>query len=170
MASALRRAGPVLIASGLTVALSMLVLLVADTRSISSLGPVAAIGVTCVLLAALTLLPAMLAIGGRGGFWPRRGSVEYDPAAAEEVHRGVWRRIGDRVLRRPGLALAATVAIFGVGALGLLAYKEDYSTTNFFKKETESIDGLPRDREGVSCRRLKPDDSAGRALGPAGGR
>jgi RND superfamily putative drug exporter len=141
MARAVRRAGPVLVASGLTVTLSMLVLLVADTRSISSLGPVAAIGVACVLLSGMTLLPALLTIAGRRGFWPRSGTVAYMPEEAEEHHRGLWRRVGDRVLRRPAAALAATVAVFGAGALGLLAYKEDYSTTNFFKKDTESIDG-----------------------------
>ena len=142
MGRAVRRAGPVILASGLTVALSMLVLLIADTRSISSLGPVMAIGVACVLLSGMTLLPAMLTIAGRRGFWPRRQSVEYNPEDAEEHRRGIWRRVGDRVLQRPGLALAATVALFGAGALGLLAYKEDYSTTNFFKKPTESVDGF----------------------------
>jgi putative drug exporter of the RND superfamily len=142
MARAVRRAGPVILASGLTVALSMLVLLVADTRSISSLGPVAAIGVGSLLLAGLTLLPALLTIGGRRAFWPRRRSVAYSPEAVEEQHRGMWRLLGDRVLHRPAAALAFTVAVFGVGALGLLAYKEDYSTTNFFKKRTESIDGF----------------------------
>jgi len=142
MARAVRRAGPAIFASGLTVAMSMLVLLVADTRSISSLGPVAAIGVLCVLAAGLTLLPALLTIGGRRAFWPRRGSVECDPLAEVHVHRGIWRRIGDRVMQRPGLALGTTLAIFGVGALGLLAYKEDYSITNVFKKDTESVDGF----------------------------
>ena len=57
----------------------MLVLLLADNGSINSLGPVAAIGVACVLLAGLTLLPAMLAIGGRRAFWPRKQVVAYDP-------------------------------------------------------------------------------------------
>jgi RND superfamily putative drug exporter len=40
------------------------------------------------------------------------------------------------------LALAGTVVIFAGGALGLLAYKEDYSTTTFFKKEVESVEGF----------------------------
>jgi putative drug exporter of the RND superfamily len=142
MARAVRRSGPAIFASGLTVALSMLVLLIADTRSISSLGPVFAIGVVCVLAAGLTLLPALLTIGGRSAFWPRRATVEFDPSAEAHVHRGVWRRIGDRVMQRPGLALAVTALLFGVGALGLLAYKEDYSIANAFKKDTESVDGF----------------------------
>jgi putative drug exporter of the RND superfamily len=142
MGRAVRRAGPAIFASGLTVALSMLVLLVADTRSISSLGPVAAIGVLCVLAAGLTLLPALLTLGGRRAFWPRRRSVECDPLAEIHVHRGLWRRLGDRVMGRPGIALATTAVIFGGGALGLLAYKKDYSITNVFKKRTESVDGF----------------------------
>jgi RND superfamily putative drug exporter len=142
MTRAIRRVGPAILASGLTVSLSMLVLLVADTKSLSSFGPVAAIGVACVLAAGLTLLPALLTIGGRRGFWPRSGVVAYRPEAREEVPRGWWRRFGDRVLQRPGPALAVTVAIFGIGALGLLAYQEDYSITNVFKKPTESIDGF----------------------------
>jgi putative drug exporter of the RND superfamily len=141
MTRAVRRAGPVILASGLTVVLSMLVLLVADTRSISSLGPVAAIGVGCVLLSGLTLLPALLTIGGRRAFWPRRRSVAYLEEAGEEQRHEMWRRVGDRVLQRPAAALAGTVVVFGLGSLGLLAYKEDYSTTNFFKKRTESLDG-----------------------------
>lgn len=142
MLHALCRTGPAILASGLTVALSMLVLLVAENRGIQSLGPVAAIGVTCSFAAGLTLLPALLTIGGRRAFWPRRSAVECDPEHAVHVHRGLWRRVGDRVLRRPGLALTGTLLLFGIGALGLLAYKEDYSTTTFFKKETESVEGF----------------------------
>jgi RND superfamily putative drug exporter len=68
--------------------------------------------------------------------------VLFDPEHAREVKAGFWRRFGDTVLQRPGLALAVTVVIFGAGALGLLAYKENFSTTGFFKKPTESVDGF----------------------------
>jgi putative drug exporter of the RND superfamily len=141
MARAVRRAGPAILASGSTVCLAMLVLLVADTGFVHSLGPTCAIGVASVLLAGLTLLPALLAIVGRTGFWPRKAAVAFDPDHEIQRREGVWRRIGDRVLQRPAAALAVTVAIFGAGALGLLAYKEDYSTNGFFKKRTEAIDG-----------------------------
>jgi RND superfamily putative drug exporter len=141
MARAMRRTGPVILASGLTVALTMLSLLVADTGSIKALGPVAAIGVLCVLASSLTLLPALLTTFGRAGFWPRRAVVQYDPEHQVKERTGVWRRFGDRVLRRPAAALAVTSAIFGIGALGLLAYAEDYSTENAFKEQTESVDG-----------------------------
>ena len=142
MARALRRAGPALLASGCTVIAAMLVLLLADTGSTNALGPVSAIGVASVLLAGLTLLPALLTAAGRRGFWPRRSVVAYQPDVDLVRRPGLWRRFGDRVLRRPGLALGATTALFGLFALGLLAYQEDYSIGGFFKKSVESVDGF----------------------------
>jgi putative drug exporter of the RND superfamily len=142
MARAVSRSGPAILASGLTVTLAMLVLLLADSRLTSTLGPVAAIGVACGMVAGLTLLPALLTIFGRRGFWPRAASVAYDPAESTGARQGLWRRLGDRVLERPGAALAVTSLVFVAGALGLLAYKVDYSTTNFFKKSVESVEGF----------------------------
>jgi RND superfamily putative drug exporter len=142
MQRTVQRVGPAILASGLTVTLAMLVLLVAEVGSVHTLGPVAAIGVFCVLLAGLTILPAMLTIAGRRGFWPRRRLIAFDPEAVATQRPGVWRRIGDRVLHRPLPALIVTVAFFGAGTLGLLAYKVDYSTTTFFKKQTDSVDGF----------------------------
>jgi RND superfamily putative drug exporter len=142
MRSALERSGPAILASGLTVSLAMLVLVLADSRNTSTLGPVAAIGVACALVAGLTLLPALLTIFGRNGFWPRRRMVEYDPQHAYITRRGIWRRVGDRVLERPVAALLVTGLAFVAGAFGLLAWKVDYSTTTFFKQEVDSVEGF----------------------------
>jgi RND superfamily putative drug exporter len=142
MQRALMRAGPALLASGGTVIAAMLVLLLAEAGSTNGLGPVSAIGVACVLLAGLTLLPALLTWYGRRGFWPRRASVECRPEEELVASRGVWRRFGDRVLQRPGMALGATVALFGLFSLGLLAYEEDYSIGGAFKTDVESVSGF----------------------------
>ena len=51
-------------------------------------------------------------------------------------------------LRRPRAAAARRLALarhgraVRRGALGLLAYQEDYSIDGFFKKQTESVDGF----------------------------
>jgi putative drug exporter of the RND superfamily len=58
------------------------------------------------------------------------------------VHAGLWRRFGDKVLRRPAPALAVTAGVFLLGCLGLTAYKVDYSSTTFFKKSVESVEGF----------------------------
>lgn len=156
MNRALRRTGPTILASGLTVSLAMLVLALADTGFTSSLGPVFAIGVACAMVAGLTLLPAVLTIFGRAGFWPRREPVAYDPAHPEMARQGVWRRVGDRVLQQPLAALLVTMFAFGAGALGLLAYKVDYSTTNSFKKSVETVEGFNVLRESFPAGALSP--------------
>ena len=156
MARAVRRAGPAILASGLTVSLAMLTLALADNKNTSSLGPVAAIAVFTAMIAGLSLLPALLTIFGRRGFWPRRSVVQYDPEHAADVHRGAWRRFGDRVLQRPGLALITTSVIFIAGAFGLLAYKVDYSTTSFFKHSVEAVEGFDVLRSAFPAGTLAP--------------
>jgi RND superfamily putative drug exporter len=70
MATALRRAGPAIIASGCTVIIALLMMSFAQLNSTKSLGPVLAIGVAVGMLAMLTLLPALLVSFPRGIFWP----------------------------------------------------------------------------------------------------
>ncbi len=156
MRSALSRVGPAIVASGLTVAISMLCLLVAHSRSTQSLGPVAAIGITAAFVAGVTLLPALLTIFGRRGFWPRAGTIQYDPEHRFVEHRSVWRRFGDGVVRRPGIAFATTAAVLIAGAFGILAYKEDYSTTGIFKKKVESVEGFKAIQTGFPAGTLAP--------------
>jgi RND superfamily putative drug exporter len=120
----------------------MLTLSLADAGNTSSLGPVAAIAVFSAMIAGLTLLPTLLTIFGRKGFWPRGSIVAYDPSSPSIARQGVWRRFGDKVLQRPALALTVTVGLFCAGALGVLAYKVDYSTTSFFKSSVESVEGF----------------------------
>jgi len=156
MARALRRAGPAILASGLTVSLAMLTLALADNKNTSSLGPVAAISVFTAMTAGLTLLPTLLTIFGRRGFWPRKSVVECDPLHAQRVDRGPWRRFGDWVLQRPGVALVTTSVIFIAGAFGLLAYKVDYSTTSFFKHSVEAVEGFDVLRDAFPAGTLAP--------------
>src|SRR6266542_435005 len=119
MAVALGRAGPAILASGSTVILSLLCLLVAELSSTKSLGPVMAIGVAVGLCAMLTLLPALLVIFGRWMFWPRRPTL----GSAEPTERGLWARIGARLARRPRLVWLVTAVVLGSLALGVTGLK-----------------------------------------------
>ena len=141
MARAVRRSGPAILASGLTVVGALLVMLLADLGSTRSLGPIAAIGVFMVMVGSLTLLPALLTAFGRNGFWPRRRLVAYDPN--EEIEeRSLWRRFGLRVVQRPGLALFGSTALLGVLCLGLLTYEEDFNINSAFRDKPESVEGF----------------------------
>ena len=119
MAVALRRAGPAIIASGLTVVAGMLCLLAAESNDISGLGPVAAIGIGVGLIAMITLLPAILVVCGRWVFWPIRPGY----GSAEPTSRGVWSRVGQAIGRRPRTVWLVTAILLGIGALGLIGFK-----------------------------------------------
>ena len=138
MELALNRAGPAVLASGLTVVLSMLVLLVAEMNSTRGLGPVAAIGVTIALLAMLTLFPALLLIFGRWIFWP---TVPHF-GSADPTERGVWARMGRRIARRPRMVWGITAAVLIALSLGLLQLRAaGIANADAFTNTPDSITG-----------------------------
>jgi RND superfamily putative drug exporter len=125
MAVALRRAGPAIIASGLTVVAGMLCLLAAESNDISGLGPVAAVGIGVGLIAMVTLLPALLVVFGRWIFWPARPAH----GSTEPTTRGLWSRIGRAISRRPRAVWLVTAILLGASAAGMLGFKVGTLTT-----------------------------------------
>jgi RND superfamily putative drug exporter len=137
MAVALERAGPAVAASAGTVVAALLCLSFADVSSTAGLGPVGAMGVAVAAIAMLTLLPALLLIGGRRAFWPfvpRAG-------AAEERTRSVWDRLGARIERRHRRVWIGTGLSLAVMALGVLTLDDDLTTANAFRGSVESVQG-----------------------------
>src|SRR6266702_4744066 len=138
MATALRRAGPAIIASASTVIIALLMLSFAQLNSTSGLGPVLAIGVTVGVFAMLTLLPALLVIFPRGVFWP------YKPryGSAEPTTRGLWARVGWTIAPRPRLVWVTTAVILGVLTLGLTGLKASGLTdAQGFRGHPDSVAG-----------------------------
>lgn len=80
-------------AAGGTVIAAMLVLLLADLESTHWLGPILALGIAVMLLAAFTLLPAALAVLGRRASGRPASSARPTPPAAGS-RSPVWSGIG----------------------------------------------------------------------------
>ena len=142
---AVPRAAPAIMASAGTVIAAMLVLIVAELASTRTVGPVNAIGIFIVMAASLTLLPAILAIIGRRGFWPSKRAVfdpTFVPEEAPEEGDSRWARLGRRVTRRPVFTIGAVVAVFLVGSLGLTQYHQQASVLGAFRNATEGTDGF----------------------------
>ena len=68
--TAVRRAGPAIVASNATVVLALLTLLFASSPSTRSLGVQAASGLVVAAVFVLLVLPPMLGLFGRKLFWP----------------------------------------------------------------------------------------------------
>ncbi|MCU1646233.1 MAG: drug exporter of the superfamily [Nocardia sp.] len=155
MRAAWRRSLLPVFASGGTVILGLLCLLVSGLGLNRDLGPAGAIGIGCALLAMTTVLPLALALLGRAAFWPRRptyegasdGYVEVSqatgtaaaaprlrgatqvldtPAVATEADRsGRWARIAVLVARHPRPLWMGALAVLALLSLGLLRLHAD---------------------------------------------
>jgi RND superfamily putative drug exporter len=98
--------GAVFFAGG-TVTIALVSLAVAGIPLITTLGLMAAIAVVIAVLAALTLLPATLAITG-----PRIDSLRVrHPPTDEQAHEGLWAKWAHEIARYPWIAGIAALAI-----------------------------------------------------------
>jgi RND superfamily putative drug exporter len=113
--SALTKVGESITFSALTVIAALLSLLAASFQIYSTLGIPLAIAISIMLLAGLTLLPALLAIFGKAAFWPTKIKVG-------DSSTGAWGAIATSILKRPAVALATGVIVFGALSVAVTAY------------------------------------------------
>ena len=115
---ALKRSAPAILASGSTVIAGLMMLLLSDLKSNSSLGPVASVGILFAIASAHTLLPSIMLLSGRKIFWPRVPHYEPDVVAAAEgmPTKGVWPRIAPLIAKHPRAIWISTAALLAVGA------------------------------------------------------
>lgn len=137
-----------ILASGATVIIALLCLLFSDLNSNKALGPVAAAGILCALFAALTLLPALMALLGRAAFWPFRPKLlpadEREPKLVTglEGQKGLWRATGSLVSRRPRTVWVASVLLLLVAAGGLFQLKANgVPQTDVILTASNAVDG-----------------------------
>jgi putative drug exporter of the RND superfamily len=112
---ALSRVGESITFSAATVIASLLTLLLAVFGLYSSLGAPLAIAIGLMLMAGLTLTPALLAIVGRAAFWPS--------STTQRTRRlGWWGRTAGRIVTHPAATLTLGLVLFGALATAVLGY------------------------------------------------
>jgi RND superfamily putative drug exporter len=136
MRRAYRAALEPIVASGLTVILGLLCLLLSDLSSLRGLGPVGALGIAGAMLSSLTLLPAALLLLGRWAYWPFRpmhGSEHKDT-------RGIWGKVARLVGRRARTVWVVTFVVLAGFAAFLPTLDEDpVPQTELFLTEVDSV-------------------------------
>lgn len=141
MAIAWRGTVEPILASGGTVIAGLMVLLLSDLSSNRGLGPVGSIGIASAMLAALTLLPALLVIFGRWIFWPRIPKAD----GKDEKASGIWSKIGNLVDRRPKRIWISTAVILLIFAgFSTSLNTSGLAQTEVFTKKQDSVVGLER--------------------------
>ncbi|PRC43933.1 MMPL family RND transporter, partial [Mycobacterium sp. ITM-2017-0098] len=112
-----------------------------------TMGVPCAVGTFVAVIAALTLGPAVIAIGSRFGLFDPKRTIS---------SRG-WRRVGVAVVRWPGPVLAATMALALVGLLTLPGYKTNYDARDYLPEDIPANVGYAVADKHFGTARMNPE-------------
>lgn len=146
---AVGRAGRVIGSAALVVIVSFSALLLSEFASFTTMAPGLAIAVSVMLLAALTLVPAIVALLGPRIFWPSK-SWQRQPTGS------VSKRIGGFVARHPARTALASGGLLAALAAGAFFYAANYDTVDQLPAGTESSDAYAQLAEAFPPGALNP--------------
>jgi RND superfamily putative drug exporter len=127
-----------IVASGSTVAISLMILLFSKLTNTAGLGPVGAIGIVFSIITMLTLLPALLLLFGRWIFWPRKPLFDGD----DHVKSGTWSKVGNVIEKNPRKAWVISGSVLLLLAFASTTLKADgLGTVDTFTGNPESVVG-----------------------------
>ena len=142
-----RSVAPVVLGSGLTIAGATYCLSFARLPWFNTMGAPVAIGMLVVVLAGLTLGPAVIFVGSKFGLFERKRAV-----------RGrLWRRVGTAVVRWPAPILAVSAAIVLAGMVALPSYITSYNDRYYLPTSAPSNLGYQAADRHFSQARMNPD-------------
>ncbi len=121
LGTSVSRVGVVIASAAATVISAFAALLIATLESLRTLAPGLIVGVALMLLAALTLAPAVMSLLGTRLFWP----TQPKPPAPDRRTRS--ERVGAMVAKRPVAVLTVCGAVLIGLALGTLGYETTYN-------------------------------------------
>jgi len=152
MKYAMRATGePVLFAGG-TVLAAMLILFFADFRDYQNFAPIFGMAMFFIMLASITLVPALFTLFGRKAFWPKVPKYGQE----KEVKHGIWGPIAKLVVNKPGLS-GGIVAIFMViTAFNVLNLDYEFDTVKKFPEDLPSRVGYEIVESGYDKGELAP--------------
>ncbi|MBE5510148.1 MMPL family RND transporter [Mycobacteroides abscessus] len=120
-----RSVAKMVLGSGLTIAGAVLCLHFTRLPVYQTLGVATAVGMVVAVAVAITLVPAVIAVGSRFGL--------FEPKRKVTVRR--WRRIGAAIVRWPAPILVATCAVALIGLLTLPVYQPSYNDQKYIPQD-----------------------------------
>ena len=142
-----RGVAPVVLGSGLTIAGAMLCLSFTRMPMFQTMGLPCAVGMIVAVAVALTLVPAVLAVGSGFGL--------FDPKRRIGVRR--WRGVGTAIVRWPAPILVATLAVALIGLVTLPGYKTSYNDRLYLPKDIPANLGYAAADRHFSQARMMPE-------------
>lgn len=149
---AMRETGEPVFFSGGTVLAAMLVLFFAHIRDYQNFAPLFATVMAVIMIASITLVPALFQLFGRRSFWPKV------PKAGEEekISNGLWGRVARFVTTKPALSGGLVLVFLLVSSLNVLNIKYEFDTLKSFPEDMPSLAGYNIIEEKFSAGDLSP--------------
>jgi RND superfamily putative drug exporter len=119
--AATRRIAPVIASAAMAIVVAFATLSLAQFGELQTLGPAIALSVALMLLAGVTLMPALLAVTGTAMFWPSK-------AWRRTNDDGVAARLGVAIAHHPRRTAAASLAVLALLSVGALEARMSYDT------------------------------------------
>lgn len=145
--AAYRGVAPVIVGSGLTIAVALACLSPAQISMFRSAGIPCGIGILVAVAAALTLTPALVALAGR------RGLLEPRPS---KIGRR-WRRLGVAVARWPGPIMAASAGLVLLLTVPLVGMRTGWNEPSATPASVESNRGYAAVGRHFGANQLLPN-------------
>jgi RND superfamily putative drug exporter len=137
----------VILGSGFTIAGACMCLTMCTLPYFTSMGLPCAIALLVIVAAALTLAPAILAVGSRFGLLD----------AKRELSTRGWRKVGTAVVRWPVPITVVTLVIAIIGFISLLTYVPQYNDEKFTPADMPANVAMQAAERHFSQARMNPE-------------
>ena len=147
---AMRRIGPVILASATTVIVALLCLGISRFGMNRTSGFILAIGVAITLLAGLTLTPALISLFGQKLLWP--GHLK----GKQRGTTAIWRRVGQGLTRWPVAFIVPLIVVLALPYLALPKMGFSANLLSQMPKTMGSVEGYNLMKEHFHTGELSP--------------
>ena len=137
MKSAMRETGIPVFFSGGTVLAAMLILFFANYGDYRNFAPIFGTAMFVIMMASVTLVPALFTLFGRKSFWPKIPKVG-DPKV---MNSSVWSKVGRSVVKKPIASIMIVSVILLVSASNLFNLNYQFDTMKSFPEDMSSREG-----------------------------
>lgn len=134
MKYAMRATGEPVFFAGGTVLAAMLILFFTDFRDYQNFAPVFGLAMFIIMLASVTLVPALFTLFGRKAFWPKVPKYGQE----HEIKHSIWGPIAKFVVNKPLLTGGIVVVFMMITALNVFNLKYEFDTVKKFPEDLPS--------------------------------
>lgn len=138
MKVAMRATGKPVLFAGATVFAAMIILYFADFREYQNFAPVFGTALLFIMIASVTLIPALFALFGRRAFWPKVPKY----GEGKEVKHTIWGPIAKFVVGKPILVGGTVLLFLVITALNVFNLDYEFNQVKSFPEDLPSRVGF----------------------------